>query len=160
VQHVQLNRLSNVTTERVIVTDRPRGRQAVAFRNSWKMFGRPSDPQPLEEVDSVSLDEYVRRTGTARLDAMKIDVDGYEYKVLTGARDTLARFRPVLMLEIGKYTLQSAGDSLEELIDFLHALGYEFFSEITLRRHRTARRLLDTVPDDATVNVVCRYRIQ
>jgi hypothetical protein len=122
------------------------------------MFGRPSDPQALEEVDSVSLDEYVRRAGIARLDAMKIDVDGYEYKVLTGARETLVRFQPVLMLEIGKYTLRSAGDSLEELIDFLHGLGYEFFSEITLRRHRTARQLLAAVPDDATINVVCRRR--
>jgi len=48
------------------------------------------------QVPVVTLDSF----GLRDLTAMKIDVEGAEYEVLRGARDTLRRCRPVLTLEL------------------------------------------------------------
>ena len=34
------------------------------------------------------------------IDTIKIDVEGYEYKVLSGAKDTLKKYKPLMFLEI------------------------------------------------------------
>src|SRR5882724_8840051 len=49
---------------------------------------------------------------------MKIDVQGYEYKVLKGGEQTLRKHEPVLLIEApGK-----------DIIDFLQELGYDFYA--------------------------------
>jgi FkbM family methyltransferase len=53
---------------------------------------------------------------------IKIDVEGYERKVLEGARRTLARFRPHLLVEIQK---AHTGEPVQETLAFVQGLGYE-----------------------------------
>jgi hypothetical protein len=48
----------------------------------------------------VSVDDVVRRRGLTRVDAMKVDVDGPDLDVLRGAKETLTRFRPVVVVEM------------------------------------------------------------
>jgi len=64
---------------------------------------------PMMNIDSLGL---------ARLDFMKIDVEGMEIDVLRGARETLARCKPLVMAEMIKSDVQ-------ELVEFLEGLGYE-----------------------------------
>ena len=75
-----------------------------------------------EEVEVISLDDFVETNNLSKLDFIKMDVEGWEYKVLLGARETIKRFNPkiviplyhntsdlftipLLMNEIGKYKL-------------------------------------------------------
>lgn len=56
--------------------------------------------------------------GFERIDAFKIDVEGYEVAVLEGAKESLARCKPIILIEI----LPEAGQRPHK---FLVALGYE-----------------------------------
>lgn len=61
------------------------------------------------------------------LDLVKIDVEGYELRVLKGGQATLRKFKPVLFIEIDNDNLLDQGDSAVLLFDFLAALGYQSF---------------------------------
>lgn len=71
-----------------------------------------------ESVDVSELDSLAWVGGPVTL--MKIDVEGFDEAVLRGARQTLARDRPVLIIETW-----SGGLSIRQL---LASLGYLFFT--------------------------------
>lgn len=48
----------------------------------------------------LSVDDLLRWEGVERLDYMKIDVEGAEAVVLEGAKESIARFRPIIQAEI------------------------------------------------------------
>lgn len=71
-----------------------------------------------------SLDALVEECGLARVDLMKIDIDGFECEMLRGARRTLERWRPVLVMEFAPYVLLERGASLAEMLALLAGVGY------------------------------------
>jgi FkbM family methyltransferase len=71
-------------------------------------------------VVSRSLDSLAAERRLERIDLIKIDVEGHERQVLDGARASLARFRPVLVLETG----HEADDDRQAIHDLLGGLGY------------------------------------
>jgi len=67
--------------------------------------------------ERITIDAYARRAGLERVDFIKIDVDGPDFEVLEGARDTLSRFRPVVAIEM-------TGEQAK-IVGLLRELGYE-----------------------------------
>ncbi len=77
------------------------------------------------EVPCRTLDAIVADLTPERIELVKIDVEGFEHAVLTGARDTLARFRPTLILEWHTGFFAGRDDAARSLHDLLTGeLGY------------------------------------
>ena len=85
------------------------------------------DGVKTETVELTTLDVFAERTGLARLDALKLDVEGAEIKVLAGGRATLRRFRPTMLIELNPPCLERFGASEVALLDAVRELGYEVF---------------------------------
>ncbi len=49
---------------------------------------------------SVSLDQVLKELPIDRVDFVKMDVDGHEHDVILGARESLAKFRPRVLMEL------------------------------------------------------------
>lgn len=73
-----------------------------------------------------TLDELLMPCGLTRVDLVKIDIDGHECAALRGAQQTLARFRPAIVMELAPYVLRERGASLAELLSLLAPVGYRF----------------------------------
>ena len=79
------------------------------------------------EVAVTTLDEFVEARGLRRLDFMKIDVEGFEERVLRGGERTLRRLRPVVLLEVQPTTLERTGSSVQRVVDLLSGAGYQLW---------------------------------
>jgi FkbM family methyltransferase len=77
-----------------------------------------------EPVTVTTLDALVDTLRLPRVDFIKADVEGYEAALIAGARRTLKRHRPPLLLEHDARHLARAGSSLNQLWVALIALGY------------------------------------
>ncbi|MDX2171111.1 MAG: FkbM family methyltransferase [Deltaproteobacteria bacterium] len=105
----------------------------------------------------ASLDDFVSRQRVARLDLIKIDVDGHELPVLQGAAATLRRFRPTLVMELAPYL---HAEARHRFADFIALLRRADYSLRPLGGGRPlpldAARLARAIPDGASRNVIAR----
>ena len=74
-----------------------------------------------ELVAVETLDDVVQRHALARVDFIKIDVEGAEVGVLQGGRQVLMSSRPLLLLEANEPALQAQGASVQELLTLLRS---------------------------------------
>lgn len=75
------------------------------------------------DVDLTTLDEIVEEHQLTDLAFVKLDTDGYEPRVLRGARKTLSTLRPPFLLELS-YMPQDFGDDIGAFLDDIYAQDY------------------------------------
>ena len=86
---------------------------------------RQGDTVTTVEIECRPLDAIVAERDLKRIDLVKIDVEGFEHEVLLGARDTLARFRPKLIVEWHNAFFDGRPEAARALHDLLtQTLGY------------------------------------
>ena len=79
-------------------------------------------------VEVTSLTEiFSEHRPTGEMHFLKIDVEGYEMKVLVGAEKLLKRDHPVLFVEINDENLVYHGNTASQLISYLANIGYTQF---------------------------------
>lgn len=83
------------------------------------------------EVMVKRLDDIAQIQELGKIDLIKIDVEGYELKVLKGAEKTLQNYHPVLFIEIDDNNLKDQTDSALSLVKFLIDLGYNEIRNVT-----------------------------
>ena len=82
----------------------------------------------LERVPIEPLDAIIARLSLARVDFVKIDVEGAEARVIAGASTVLSSMRPVLLLEVNDKALRAQGNCADSLIGTLRGeLSYDIF---------------------------------
>ena len=85
---------------------------------------------------------------------LKIDTDGMETSVIKGAAESLRRFHPSLLFEIGPANLSKNGSSADELLDLLAGLGYIFCSENSLKPLDDVKNAVSRIVFHTTINLV------
>jgi FkbM family methyltransferase len=107
--------LSNRAGDALLHIPVEEGPHATGLASLSRKFSNAVDvPVALRTLDSFGFRE---------LDLIKIDVEGHELEVLQGARETIARERPALLVEVEKR--HHPDRDIQEIFDFLLALGYD-----------------------------------
>jgi FkbM family methyltransferase len=78
-------------------------------------------------VNALALDEWENTARPGRIDAIKMDAEGAELSILSGAQITLQKFRPPILAEISAPLLKQAGSSASALVSELARLKYRTF---------------------------------
>ena len=95
----------------------------------------PSTPEAVGSLPTLPLDRTVNFFGL-QPGFLKIDVEGFEEEVLAGARETISRHLPTLLLELHKFCPDFPG-TRNRVEGWLRSLGYHdrmfFESDILCR---------------------------
>jgi hypothetical protein len=75
-------------------------------------------------VALTTFDELVSRCGLDRVDVVKLDLEGAEYRALSGARGMLSNLRPLILTELSEASLAHQGASAAMLLELLEAANY------------------------------------
>ena len=90
------------------------------------LYGGNDDSQPTETVHVTTLDGYLDTHPLARVDVIKIDVEGAELPCLVGARRTVARHLPYLIIEVQATSARIAGYEQAGILKELERYRYQF----------------------------------
>ncbi len=153
-KNFELNNFHNITLEKLALTNKQK-KENTFFKSSWSTDGVLKDiAQKKELIEFTTLDEHLREKGINKVDFIKIDVDGYEYRVLQGAINTLKIFKPIIILELDNYTLRRSGTNIEAVISFLSNLGYKFYSEKNFREYNKINMLKNSIKKYSKIDVI------
>lgn len=77
-----------------------------------------------EEVASITVDELVARHDL-NPGFMKVDVEGGEHPVFSGAKKVLSTWRPVILSELSNFLLTKNGSSSMDVINLIRQFDYD-----------------------------------
>ena len=144
-RNVVLNALANVQLEPLAVSEQDGTLRLtlnideVTTKTASARAYAVGDRRKVMDVAACSLDAYLARTGNIP-DLLLLDVEGAELAVLEGAKVTLRKARPKLLIEIHGWD----GPERDEVSKFLSSFGYE--RTILGRRDNEAFAFFRSVP--------------
>ncbi|MCC6997826.1 MAG: FkbM family methyltransferase [Deltaproteobacteria bacterium] len=144
-RNVRLNGLTNVQSEDLGLSDRAAVTTihlTACTASIDPAHWSPSAVKQSIEIRLGDLDTWWREHGTGRLDFIKVDTDGHEAKFLAGARETIARYKPVMMVEVVPEVLHGGDAAALALLTDIAAMGYTLCSEDGQRRFAGPREAL------------------
>lgn len=109
------------------------------------LFSSESRRHARELVAVRRLDDVLKEFGIARVDLIKLDIEGAEWMALRGAVDTIAVHRPKLILEIGRETCRAAGYEPEAFVGWL--MGQKYRIEKIVEHGKTQPIVPDLLDD-------------
>jgi hypothetical protein len=77
------------------------------------------------EVQVMPLSDYLEQKPLPKIDLVKIDVEGFEYRVLKGAASVIQKYKPLLYIELSDGNLKQQNSSANQVLQFLDSLSYQ-----------------------------------
>ncbi len=136
--HVKLNAFTNVKCLNIGLGEKNKTVRLYKVNETNngmnRIFENNNIPLNSERITIKTLDEVVSEENMYTIDALKIDVEGYELKVLQGAMNVLKNHHPVLLVEIDSENLKEQQASPNEIFKLLFELDYSIFDVRTMHR--------------------------
>jgi len=96
---IQLNNISSTIIPVKKALGSFRGSLRITYQESTSFISEIFNTSEGEEVEVITLDEFVEENNL-EAGLIKLDVEGYELEVLTGAKETIKKFKPITAISI------------------------------------------------------------
>ncbi len=133
-ENFKLNAFTNLETYQLAISDNNKPQEFKISKDGydgWNSLGKPTLGQFYESVyvDCNTIDNIAGMNKIfSRIKLIKIDVEGWELHVLKGGKDFFSKpDAPTLLIEFAEQSALNAGNSCEELYDYLNYLGYTLY---------------------------------
>lgn len=124
-------------------------------------------PQFDQSNETIVVDTmdccWLKMGDSRRVSLIKVDVDGFEVRVLRGSKRLLEKYHPKMLIEVCPYVLKQSGSSWSEMLAILEEYGYNQFAIAGDGKMLTARGVSEKIAHlDSTrfdfVNLLCVER--
>jgi FkbM family methyltransferase len=120
----------------------------VLFNEQEENMGAISLRNQNEEGILVQVrngDDWIKENNIEKLDFMKIDVEGFEWNVISGLKETIGRDHPRILIEWDLNYLLYSGKSADEWQQFIDKFDYRIYqiNRYELKQLTSIREALD-----------------
>ncbi len=129
-KNLELNTIKNVTVFEQAVADYT-GLITLHMpdMNQWGLatIGPNVERFTLKEkriVKCIDLDSFIKDYRIPKVDFIKIDTEGAEFKILCGAQQLIARDHPIILMEYNETNMKQCNTNPVEIDNFLQKMGY------------------------------------
>jgi FkbM family methyltransferase len=130
-KNMQLNKADNVIMFPFALSDEESEADFNINKNPWNQgafsIGNKNTGSEAQRVFIKVADEIAEIKSLDRLDFIKIDVEGYEYQVLKGLKQTLEKHKPRIIFEYDTNYWASAGQNITDCFNFLGTFNYTIY---------------------------------
>ena len=89
------------------------------------------------------------------IDTIKIDVEGYEHKVLMGAKETLKKYKPLMFLEIHQHLLKLYNADIMDVYASLKDCQYKIY-DIHNKQVKDEEQYINLFHEAGEIRIVCK----
>lgn len=127
-ENISLNHFSNILPFCLGLSDKNEQKRLFEIDQglgALSSYVSSSDQSVIVETEVVTLDDFVKTNGVPKINVIKVDVEGWEFPVISGAKELLEnKDAPMLMVEFTDSNARLAGYSCQLVYDRLVDLGY------------------------------------
>jgi FkbM family methyltransferase len=130
-KNVALNKAGNVKLFPFALSNIESEADFTVNSNSWNQgtfsIGNSGNGLEIQHVLIKVADELPEIKSLNRLGLVKIDVEGFEYQVLLGLKQTLKKHKPRIIFEYDSNYWLSNDQNINDCFSFLNTLGYTIY---------------------------------
>ena len=108
------------------------------------------------KVPMMTLDKFL---AGARVDFVRMDVEGYEMNILKGMEGILQKQKPRMFLEIHRDKLRGYGNTQREVMGYLASFGYGIEQSFIMGRKSSTGRISDLLANKRTAKEITEQAI-
>ncbi|MEO8886322.1 MAG: FkbM family methyltransferase [Mucilaginibacter sp.] len=127
-KNIDLNKAKNVSLFPFALADNEGEAELTINKADWNQgafsLRNTNSGTEKQKIIIKVADELLEIQSLNSLALVKIDVEGFEYHVLKGLKQTLQKHKPRIIFEYDSNYWQAAGQNAADCFDFLHALNY------------------------------------
>jgi FkbM family methyltransferase len=130
-ENLELNHIQNVEVFKEAVSDMEGSREIFLYNSYGHHSLSPehvSAPVSKEIIHSVTLDNFCREKSVEKIDVLKIDVEGFELEVLSGAHELLSKHCvKYIIFEHSRILMEKQQRPFDQVYQLLTKYGYRVF---------------------------------
>jgi FkbM family methyltransferase len=150
-QNIQLNRFENIVEIVPAALSDYNGRTNMSAEvSSFNQGTGRMDKSGSMEADVFRGDDLLEKIAIENLAMIKIDVEGYEMKVIEGLKQSIRKYMPRIIVEYDAAYWKTCNSSWQDLYDFLNSMQYSFY-----RIDHPILTEINGTPDFSSGNILC-----
>lgn len=103
------------------------GQSNTGVNTLMEVFTRKVVLERIDKVKTYKLDDFLLSKDIQKITIIKVDIEGGERNFLEGAKETLKKFKPVLMVEISRLNITHKGSNDFDVFKLLESMNYKVF---------------------------------
>jgi len=75
-------------------------------------------------IRMTTLDSYIKKHNLEALDFIKVDIEGFEPFFIEGAKESIMKYKPMVLMELSKNLLKRYGKKPKDIFNLMDLLDY------------------------------------
>jgi len=114
----------------------------------------------ISNAKKNTLDNVIVENRISKIDIIKLDVDGNELDILIGGQNSITKFRPIFVMELGPDQYEK-NSNFDKVVELMVSMGYEFYSLNERVKYPSDSILLrKIIPEMGSINVIAKMHVK